>query len=330
MVKTKRFSRINLVQKYFIIVVLIILGTVMSFLSPHFLTFDNILNVLRQVSMIAIASYGVTLLIISGGLDLSQGGVVALSGIVAAKLASSGQIPITLSMIIGIFCGIGIGIFNGAITVGGRINPVIVTIGTMYIARGLAYLISGGNAIVTGITESFKFIGRGRLGIVPIPIIVMIILFIFYHILLNNTIFGKYTYAVGGNLETARLSGVAVNRHKFILYINAGFLSGIAGIIMASRLASGQPTAGAGFEFDVVVAALIGGTSLAGGEGSILGTMIGALIVGVLRNGLNLLGVHTFYQYLFQGGILIFVIMLDSTMRDKGVLKIKFLKKYFQ
>jgi ribose/xylose/arabinose/galactoside ABC-type transport system permease subunit len=255
---------------------------------------------------------------ISGGLDISVGGVLALTGVVAAKLAVMGY-PLGLAILIGVLCGGLIGVINGFLIVGLKITPVIATLGTMNVARGLAFLISGGRAVVTGLPPDFRLAGRAYVGPIPVPVIIMAVVFILFYFLLHHTLLGKYTYAIGGNKETARLSGVPVSRVQFVLYVLVGLMVGLAGIIMASRLASGQPDVGYGFEFDVIVAIILGGTSLAGGEGTVFGTMIGALIVGVLTNGLNLLGVHTFYQYVFQGVVLIFAVLLDMTLKGQGV-----------
>jgi len=227
--------------------------------------------------------------------------------------------PLGLAILIGTLSGGLIGVINGTLIVKLRITPVIATLGTMSIARGLAFLISGGRAVVTGLPPGFRLPGRSYVGPIPTPVIVVVVVVVIFHFLLHHTLLGKYTYAIGGNRETARLSGIPVGRIQFILYSLVGLMTGVAGVIMASRLASGQPDVGFGFEFDTIVAIILGGTSLAGGEGTIFGTLIGALIVGVLNNGLNLLGVHTFYQYVLQGVVLIFAVLLDMTLKGQGL-----------
>lgn len=313
-------SRINLVmfQRFVIAGIFILLFILMSFLSPVFLTVTNLTNVLRQVSMTVIAACGATLIMTSGGLDLSVGSVLALSGVVAAKLSSEG-FPLLLSIILGILVGSVIGLLNGLLVVYFRITPVIATLGTMYIARGSAYLISEGVAIVAGLPESYKLPGRGYLGFVPIPVIIMIIISFIFFVIQSKTVIGRYSYAIGGNIETAILSGINVDAIRLLLYVLGGTLAGIAGIILSSRLASGQPNSGIGFEFDVIVAVILGGTSLSGGEGTVIGTILGALIVGVLSNGLNLLGVHTFYQYILSGAVLVLAVILDMALKGRGV-----------
>jgi ribose/xylose/arabinose/galactoside ABC-type transport system permease subunit len=290
----------------------------MSLLSPTFATPTNLTNVLRQTSMVIIAASAATMIMISGGLDISVGGVLALSGVVAAKLATM-DYPLGLAILAGTAAGLLIGLINGLLIVKLRITPVIATLGTMNVARGLAFLISGGRAVVTGLPPEFRLPGRSYIGPIPTPVIIMVFIFIIFYFLLNYTLLGKYTYAIGGNRETARLSGISIGVVQFVLYSLGGLMAGLAGIILASRLASGQPDVGFGFEFDVIVAVILGGTSLAGGEGSVFGTLIGALIVGVLNNGLNLLGVHTFYQYVLQGVALIFAVYLDMTLKGQGL-----------
>jgi ribose/xylose/arabinose/galactoside ABC-type transport system permease subunit len=298
--------------------VLLLLMTVMAILSPDFASPTNLTNVLRQTSMVIIAACAATLIMISGGLDISVGGVLALAGVVAAKLSTMGY-PLWLAILGGATAGAVIGVINGALIINLRITPVIATLGTMNVARGLAFLISDGRAVVSGLPPEFRLPGRSYVGPVPTPVIAMIVVFFIFYFLLNHTLLGKYTYAIGGNRETARLSGIPIGGVQFVLYILGGLTAGLAGVILASRLASGQPDVGFGFEFDVIVAVILGGTSLAGGEGSVFGTFIGALIVGVLGNGLNLLGVHTFYQYVLQGLVLIFAVLLDMTLKGQGL-----------
>jgi len=315
--RTRRLDR-DVFQRLVILGVLVLIMAIMSALTPSFLTPTNLTNVLRQSSMVIIAACAATMVMISGGLDISVGGVLALAGVVAAKLATLGY-PLWLAIAIGVAAGGIMGIINGFLIVNLRITPVIATLGTMNVARGLAFLISEGRAVVTGLPPAFRLPGRSYVGPIPTPVIVTVIVFVVFYILLHHTLLGKYTYAIGGNKETARLSGIPVSRVQFLLYSLVGLMTGVAGVIMASRLASGQPDVGVGFEFDVIVAIVLGGTSLAGGEGTVFGTMIGALIVGVLTNGLNLLGVHTFYQYVFQGVVLIFAVLLDMTLKGQGL-----------
>ena len=307
-------------QRAVILGVLVLIMGVLSLLSEQFYNPTNLTNILRQTAMTIITACAATMVMISGGLDISVGGVLALTGVVAAKLATM-HYPLGLAILIGVLTGGLIGVINGGLVVGLRITPVIATLGTMNVARGLAFLISGGQAVVTGLPPEFRLPGRSYAvaDIIPTPVVIMLGIFLLFYFLLHHTLLGKYTYAIGGNRETARLSGIPVGRIQFLLYALVGLMTGVSGVIMASRLASGQPDVGYGFEFDVIVAVILGGTSLAGGEGSVFGTLIGALIVGTLKNGLNLLGVHTFYQYVVQGIVLIFAVLLDMTLKGQGL-----------
>jgi ribose/xylose/arabinose/galactoside ABC-type transport system permease subunit len=302
--------------------ILVLLGIVFAFMSEAFLTPRNLINVLRQVTMVVITACGFTLLLISGSLDLSVGGVIALSGCVAAGLSTQG-LPLIFAFLIGICIGGIIGLINALLVVVFRVTPVIATLGTMYISRGLAYIYTsnvthGGLGIVKGLPTNFNMLTTYAWHI-PVPVIILVLVVVMFLFIQTKTVFGKYVYATGGNEEAARLSGINVSKIRFSLFLIVGFLAGLSGIIMASRIGSGQPNSGIGFEFDVIVAVILGGTSLSGGEGSIIGTVIGALIVGVLGNALNLLGVQTFYQYIASGGVLIFAVILDSTLKGQGI-----------
>jgi ribose transport system permease protein len=199
------------------------------------------------------------------------------------------------------------------------VTPIIVTLGTMYVARGFAFTISGGDAIVAGLPNSFSLPGQSDIGPIPTPVVIAVIVVLLFYLLLHHTLLGKYTYAIGGNRETAILSGIPVARVQIVLYTLSGLAAGLGGVILASRLASGQPTAATGFEFDVIIAIILGGTSLAGGAGKVSGTVLGALFVAVLENGLDLLGVPSFYQYIALGTVLIAAVILDVTLKGEGV-----------
>ena len=313
-----------LFQKFIIFGLLLIICIIGAIASPVFLSIRNISNILVQVALIVITGTGFSLLMISGGLDLSVGAVIALSGTVAAGMSVL-HVPIVLCYLAGFLIGAFIGMINGILTVGFRIPPVIATLGTMNLARGIAFIYAftvtqGEVSIYKGIPEKFLILGNSIKGF-PIPIIIMVIVVIIFIIIQNNTIFGKYCFAIGGNEETARLSGIYVGRQRFILYTIVGLLAGISGVILATRVSSGQPGSGVGFEFDVIVAVILGGTSLFGGEGSVSGTIIGALILGVLRNIMNLLGFNVFYQYIASGSVLTFAVILDAYLKGKGVSK---------
>ncbi len=312
-------------QRFMIIGILLVLCIVFAIMSDEFFTYVNIRNILRQQSMVAITAAGATFVMITTGLDISVGSTIALSGVVFAKLVQGGM-PLLPACLIAIIVGGIVGLVNATMIVGAKINPVIATLGSMYAVRGIAYLVAGGTTIANGLPKNFNVLGRGYFGPVPIPVIIMILVYIVFHFILSRTLLGKYTYAIGGNKETARLSGISVSKVMVLLYAITGLLTGLSGTIMASRLTSGNPQIGTGFEFDVIIAVFLGGVSTTGGEGTIVGTFIGAMIVGVLSNGLNLLGVDPFYQYIIKGVVLVLAVMLDMALKGKG-LSLKAFKK---
>jgi ribose transport system permease protein len=296
------------------VLILIVLALVVSILSDRFYQPGNITNVLRQISIVAIVGAAVTLVMVAGGLDLSIGGILALSGVVSAMLAADGH-PIPVAFLVGILAGSAVGLLNGLLVVRLRINAVIATLGTLYISRGIANLMTDGVPI-HDVPRGYSDLGAGFVGPVPVPVIVMAIVVGIFAVIDRSTILGRHAVSIGSNREAARLSGVAVDRVRIVLYILVGVTAGIGGVILSSRLNSGQPTAGMGFEFEVIVAAVLGGTSLAGGEGSVLKTLVGALIIGVLANALNLLGVGSFWQGVVQGVVLIVAVAVDMALRE--------------
>lgn len=293
-----------------------IICLVLTLLSPRFLTPDNFWNVLRQISAVLIAGTAVTMLMVSGGLDLSVGGVLALSGVTAALL--SDQLPLPLAFLMATLVGAGVGLLNGFLAVVVGINAVIATLGTMYVSRGTALLISNG-VPVFDVPADFKWLGTGYLGPAPIPVVAAVVCLVVFTILERRTLLGRYSVAVGSNPGAAQLSGVPLDRTRFILYVLSGAMAGLAGCVWASRINSGLSTVGVGFEFDVIVATLLGGTSLLGGQGTVMGMAIGAVIVGVLNNGLNLLGVQSFWQTVALGTILVLAVGLDATLRREDL-----------
>lgn len=289
---------------------LVILCVVLTGLSDRFLTMDNLLNVTRQVSINAVISVGMTLVILTGGIDLSVGSILAFAGSITAGLLSGGQSLIP-AIIIGVVAGAFIGMINGALITRAGIPPFIATLGTMTAARGFTLVYTDGRPI-TGMEEAFRFLGGGYIAGIPVPVIIMAIIFLLAHIMLTRTKFGRYVYAIGGNEEAARLSGIGTKKVLLSVYTLAGLLAGFSGVIMASRLNSAQPTAGAGFELDAIAAVVLGGTSLSGGVGTVGGTLIGAMIIGVLDNGLNLLNVSSFYQQVAKGVVILLAVYVDK------------------
>lgn len=303
-------------QKYGLLMAFVIICAVISLLSPAFLTAPNIVNVLRQISINAILAIGVTYVILTGGIDLSLGSIVAITGVLAATFAHPNTHPLVVPLLIGISGGVLIGVFNGLVITRFKVAPFIVTLGMMTIARGGALIISGGRP-VSNLTDSFNFIGGGDLFGCPLPILILALVFLFSHFILRSTTLGRYIYAVGGNEEAARASGINVNRTKITAYSICAGLAGLAGIIQAARITTGQPTIGVAYELDAIAAVVIGGTSLTGGIGSVAGTVLGALIIGVINNGLDLLNVSSYYQQVVKGLIIIGAVILDREQGSK-------------
>jgi len=301
----------NLLQKLAPLVALALISVVLSALSPNFLTLNNILNVMRQVSINALIAFGMTFVILTGGIDLSVGSILALSAVLGAGWMSAGMDPI-LATLLGVGAGALMGLANGLIICQGRVAPFIATLATMTIFRGLALAQTNGTP-VTGISSPFfDLLGRGYVAhLVPVPVVWMLLAFAVLWFIARKTTFGRHVYAIGGNEEASRISGVRVSTVKTSVYVLTGALSAMAGVILTSRLNSAQPNAGMGYELDAIAAVVLGGTSLAGGRGWIVGTLIGALLIGVLNNGLNLLGVSSFYQLVIKGAVILLAVLLD-------------------
>jgi len=292
------------------IVVCILFGI----LTPVFFNPLNILNVIRQVSIIGVIAVGMTFVILLGGIDLSVGSVVAFTGIIAAGFQVKWGGSLLLSIVIPLLIGGGIGFLNGFISTKGGLHPFIVTLGTMSIFRGATLLVAKGRPI-SGMSKSFRFIGAGMIGPIPFPVILFLGSVIIAAIILRRTVFGRYIYAIGGNEEAALLSGIRVDRYKISAFTILGFLSALSGLILTSRLNSGELVAGEGYELDVIASVVIGGTSMMGGEGGVYGTLIGALLIGVISNGLNLLGVQPYWQMIVRGSIIILAVLMDKMKR---------------
>ncbi|MEE9189297.1 MAG: ribose ABC transporter permease [Candidatus Neomarinimicrobiota bacterium] len=288
---------------------------IMWILSPHFLTIPNFLNIAQQTSINAIIAVGLTFVIITAGIDLSVGSILAFSGVVLASVLNAGA-PMGLAMATGIGVGLVCGLVNGVLIAFGKLPPFIATLGMMSIARGGALLYTQGRPI-SGFGLNFRTLATGELFHIPIPVILMFFIYLIAHFVLTHTKLGRYTYAIGGNEEAAHLSGINVRAYKAAIYGICGMLSGLASIILTARLNSAQPIAGFMYELDAIAATVIGGTSLMGGEGRIVGTLIGALIMGVLRNGLNLLGVSSFLQQAIIGSVIIIAVLIDTTLKRK-------------
>jgi ribose transport system permease protein len=298
------------------VMILLLLSIVLSFTAPNFLDTANLLNVLKQVSIIAILAAGMSIVILTGGIDLSVGSTVALSGVISVMVSSAGVNPF-LAMGSGIAVGYAVGLINGFLTAKAKLPAFIVTLGSFTYVRGLAYVISGGYPIVLQ-NETFKFIGGGSFIGIPMPIYLMILVYAVMIAILKYTMFGRHIYAIGGNEEAARLTGIKVDRALINVYSISGLLAGLGGVVLAGRLYSGQPTAGQMYELDAIAAVILGGTSLTGGKGKIQGTIIGVLIMGVISNGLTLMDVNYYWQLVVKGGVIVAAVLIDR-LRGKSL-----------
>lgn len=314
-------ENVPLVQRFFvfwdkvgILLAFLVVCVIFGMLNPVFFNPLNILNVIRQVSIIGVIAVGMTFVILLGGIDLSVGSVVAFAGIIAAGFQAKWGGSLFLSVVIPLLIGGGIGFMNGFVSTKGQLHPFIVTLGSMSIFRGATLLVAQGKPI-SGMSPAFRFIGAGMVGPIPFPVILFIGCVIVAGMVLKRTVFGRYIYAIGGNEEAALLSGIMVERYKIAAFTILGFLSGLSALILTSRLNSGELVAGQGYELDVIASVIIGGTSLMGGEGGVYGTLIGALLIGVVSNGLNLLGVQPYWQMIVKGLIVILAVLLDKLKR---------------
>ncbi len=287
-----------------------LLAVVLSVLSPDFLTTNNLFTVLRQVSINGLIAFGMTFVILTGGIDLSVGAMLAFAGAITASLLACGH-SVGLAVAAGIGIGAVLGLFNGLLVSWGRVAPFIATLGSMTLVRGLTLAFTQGRPISVD-NAGFAMLGDGYLAhLIPLPVLWMFVLFLLSGLLLRGTVFGRHVFAIGGNEEASRLSGVHVRLVKLGVYGLSGLLSGLAGVVLTSRLYSAQATAGTGYELDAIAAVVLGGTSLSGGRGWLTGTLIGALLIGFLNNGLNLLGVSSFYQQVVKGAVILLAVLLD-------------------
>lgn len=306
-------------RKYATLFILVIFLIAMAFLSDRFFTFKNLTNVGRQISLNAILALGMTLVIISGGIDLSVGGVCALGCCVCAKiLNSTGSSLLAIAVVL--LIGLAVGAFNGFVFSKTGIAPFIVTLSTVSIIRGITLVMTNASPMPIS-NAAFKFIGQGTLLGIPFPIYITLILAIITAFVMNKTVFGRYVYAIGGNERSAVVAGIQVKKVKISVYMVSGFLAAFTAIIYTSRLSSGVPSLGDGFEMDAITAAVIGGASLAGGQGHIWGTMIGAVIIGILNNALNLLNINSYFQDIVKGVVVLLAVLFDFFIQSRIVSK---------
>ena len=307
--------QIKNISNYSLIVIIFGLAILFGLLNPVFLTATNLVNILNQVTILSIVAFGMTLVILIGGIDLSVGSIVAFSGIVLGKCLFLG-ISVPISILCALIAGSIIGLLNGILITYGKIAPFIATLGTMSAARGLGLLVSSGRSI-SSFQNPISFIADTKIMFLPMPVVLLIVVFIIFYVFQKHTIWGRYLMAIGGNENAAWLSGIKTNTYKLVVYIICGIASAIGSIILVAKLGSAQPQAGALYELDAIAAAVIGGASLSGGKGSILGTIGGALIIGILQNGLSILNVPSYYQQILIGSIIIIAVLIDKSKNKK-------------
>ncbi len=294
---------------------LIVICAVFAVLSDVFLTERNLVNILQQSSINACVAIGMTMVIISGGIDLSVGPVAAFAAVLGATLLVAGY-PVLIAIGAALGIGVACGIVNGALIAYGGLQPFIVTLGTLSMFRALALIFTGGNPVL-GVPPEFRRLFASEIGIFPIPVVVVAVLGCVASVLLARTPLGEYIFAVGGNEEAARISGVPIARTKIAAYAISGFLAALAAVILVARLGAAEPTLGNLWELEAIAASAIGGASLMGGKGSIVGTILGAIVLGAMRNGLTLMNVQAFYQLLATGVIIILAMLVDRLTRGK-------------
>lgn len=300
-------------RRYGLILSFLLLCLALTLLSDRFLTVNNMVNVLRQSTINGIIAIGMTYVILTAGIDLSVGAILALSAVVTADLLQGGT-AVSLAILIGLGIGSTMGLINGLIITKANVPPFVATLGMMTIARGLTLTYTEGRPI-TGLPDAFRTLGTGSIGPVPVPILLAAAAFIIGYILLTRTALGQFIFAIGNNPTAARFAGISVDRTITFVYVLAGALSALAGMILIARLDSAQPTAGTAYEFDAIAAVVVGGTSFAGGQGGLGGTLVGVLIIAVLNNGLNLLNVSSFYQPVVTGVVIAVALLLHRALR---------------
>lgn len=305
---------ITLLTKYRTLTVLILMLLVATFLSDAFLSVDNIFNVVRQVAIIAIVAAGMEFVILTGGIDLSVGSIIAFSGAISASVMLKSN-SLFLAIVAALLIGTAWGLFNGLFVTIGNIPPFIVTLATMTLVRGCVMVYTDGSPISVN-SDSYLFIGKGHIFGMPFPIIILAFTFLIGYLILKYTKFGRNVFSIGGNREATRLSGINIKKTETFVYMLIGFLAGLTGLILTSRLGSAEPTAGTGYELDAIAAVILGGTSLSGGQGAILPTVVGALILGVLDNILTLMNVNPYIGSIAKGAVILLAVLADSKFKN--------------
>lgn len=315
-------DRARRIQQWFLDSILIIFTIAMmiyfSVASPYFFGLKNFMNILQSVSIVGIIATGMTLVIITKGIDLSVSSTIALTGCLLALMMEQFGLPWWAGVILALVCGTMAGLLNGILVTRFRVLPFIATLGTLNIMRGLAFIITDGQAIYTP-SKAINFLGAGRLfGLIPLPGLIMLLCFVAVWLISKFTVFGRYVFAVGGNATASRLSGINVNKIKLILYTLTGFLSAISGLVMVGLASTAMPSAGDGYNLDVITAVYLGGNSPEGGEGSVWRTLLGVMIIGILNNGMALLSVQSYFQTFIKGCLLIMAVIFDVIRRPKA------------
>lgn len=318
-------NRINskeIIKKISTFLILAFVFLFFTIATDNFFAVKNMINILRQVSILGILTAGMTFVIISGGMDLSVGSQLGLTGVLCAMFITEFSMNDIVSVILAVLIATAFGIITGLLIVSLNVSAIVITLGMQTVIRGFAYIFSGGIPIYD-IPDELVFIGQGYVGPIPVPVIIMLVIVLIMGFILHKTYFGRYVYAIGGNVEAARLAGVQVNKILVALYAISGFLSGIAGIILMGRVSSGAPTSGQGTEMEVITAVIIGGVSINGGKGTMIGAFFGALIIGILSNGLTIMNVGQYYQDVITGLVLILAVAFDTLISREKVKKVK-------
>ncbi len=304
----------KILRDFGLLFAIVIIITIMSIISPVFLTSQNIINIIRQISINGILAVGMTCIILTGGIDLSVGSLVAVTSVICGSMLLSGY-NVFITCIVGVAVAVAFGLFNGVLVAKVGLQPFIATLATCEIGRGFALAFSNGKPY-TITNKAFLKIGKGTILDIPVPIIILVIVVVIGLIVLQRTTFGRYIFAIGGNKNAAKLSGVKTKKVEMMVYVISGICCGIVGLILSARISSGQPTAAEGYELDAIAATAIGGTSMSGGRGGLYGTILGFVIIGLISNSLNLLNVNSFYQQMVKGLIILLAVLLD--MKTKG------------
>lgn len=305
----------ELLQSFSIVLVFVAISIFFALSSEFFMTWANWMNVIRQSSINGILAIGVTFVILTKGIDLSVGSVMALSGMLAASvLTTPGEQMVIVGLVIGVLAGGALGLVNGTLTAYAKVPSFVVTLGMLSVARGLTLIFSEGRPI-SNLSEPFRWIGSGVFLGIPVPIVIFLIVFLASWVVLQFTSYGRYVYAVGGNEKAARTSGIPTRAVIASTYVISGALAAVAGLVLTSRTTAALPQAGIGYELDAIAAVVIGGTSLAGGRGSVVGTLFGALIIGTINNGMDLMGVSSYYQQVLKGSIIVIAVLADQFRR---------------